>query len=111
MRRGQIYRVLKPEGDPRRQRCFVIVSRQSLIDSAYSTVICAPIFTNGDALSTQVQIGPSEVLKHESWIACDNLRSIRKSELTSFVGSLSWQKVAELDEALRIALAVETVHR
>ena len=107
MRRGDVYRVHRPEGDPKRHRSFVIVSRQRLIDSAYSTVVCAPVFTEGDDLSTQVRVGPEEGLKHESWIVCDNLRSIRKSELTQFLGSLSWSKLAELDEALRIALALE----
>jgi mRNA interferase MazF len=106
MRRGDIYRVPKPEGDPKRHRSFVLVSRQRLIDSAYSTVICAPIFTNGDALSTQVAVGLQEGLKHASWIVCDNLRSLRKLELTQFVGSLSQSKLDEVDEALRIALGL-----
>ena len=107
MRRGEIYRVHKPEGDPKRHRSFVVVSRQTLIDSAYSTVVCAPVFTNGSGLSTQVPVGPNEGLKHESWIVCDNLRSLPKKELTHFVGSLSWSKLAELDDALRVALALE----
>ena len=107
MRRGDIYRVEKPEGDARRYRSFVVVSRQGLIDSAYSTVVCAPVFTNGDGLSTQVSIGQEEGLKHQSWIICDNLRSVRKNELTQFVGSLSWSKLGEVEEALKIALALE----
>jgi mRNA interferase MazF len=107
MRRGEIFRVHKPEGDPKRYRSFVVVSRQELIDSAYATVVCAPVFTNGSGLSTQVAIGPSEGLKHDSWIVCDNLRSLPKADLTQFVGSLSWSKLAELDEVLRIALAVD----
>jgi mRNA interferase MazF len=107
MRRGEIYRVHKPERDPRRYRSFVVVSRQSLIDSGYATVVCAPVFTNGSGLSTQVAIGPNEGLKHDSWVVCDNLRSLPKEELTQFVGSLSWSKLAELDDALRIALALD----
>ena len=107
MRRGEIYRVLKPQGDPRPYRSFVVVSRQSLIDSGYATVVCAPVFTNGSGLSTQVAIWPGEGLKHDSWIVCDNLRSVPKADLTQFVGSLSWSKLAELDEALRIALALD----
>src|SRR6266576_5611649 len=100
MRRGEIYRLHKPEGDPRRHRSFVIVSRQRLIDSAYSTVIAAPIFTEGDGLSTQVAIGPEEGLKHPSWIVCDNLVSLPKSELTQFVGTLSRPKILQLNRAL-----------
>jgi mRNA interferase MazF len=107
MRRGEIYRVHKPERDPRRYRSFVVVSRESLIDSGYATVVCAPVFTNGSGLSTQVAIGPNEGLKHDSWVVCDNLRSLPKEELTQFVGSLSWSKLAELDDALRIALALD----
>jgi len=107
MRRGDIFRVEKPEGDPKRHRSFVVVSRQRLVDSAYSTVICAPIFTNGDDLSTQVSVGPNEGLKHPSWVACDNLRSLRKVDLTQFIGSLSESKLEELDDALRNALALD----
>jgi mRNA interferase MazF len=107
MRRGDIYRVHKPVGDPKRYRSFVVVSRQQLIDSAYSSVICAPVFTNGGELSTQVGIGQEEGMKHQNWIACDNLASISKAELTQFVGLLSWARLAEVDDALRVALAVE----
>jgi mRNA interferase MazF len=107
MRRGEIYRVHKPEGDPKRHRSFVVVSRQTLIDSAYATVICAPVFTNGSGLDTQVAIGEDGGLKHESWIACDNLRSIPKTELIHFVGSLSWSKLGALDNALKVALGLD----
>jgi len=107
MRRGEIYRVHKPEGDPKRYRRFVVVSRQTLIDSAYATVVCAPVFTDGSGLSTQVAIGTNEGMKHHSWVVCDNLRSLPKADLTQFVGSLSWSKLVELDDALRVALALD----
>ena len=82
----------------------MIVSRQILIDSQFSTVVCAPVFTRGDGLSTQVAVGPDEGLKHSSWIMCDNLVSLRKTDLTQFLGSLSRAKLAELDHALKMAL-------
>ncbi len=104
MRRGELYRVFKPGGDPKQYRIFAIVSRQALIDSRYSTVICAPIFSSGEGLSTQIAVGPDEGLKHASWIMCDNLVSIRKSELTAYVGSLSMVKLAELNYALKMSL-------
>ena len=107
MRRGDIYRTHKPEGDPKRHRICVVVSRQVLINSSYSTVVCAPVFTDGEGLSTQVAVGVEEGLKHESWIICDNLRSLRKADLTQFLGSLSHAKLAELDEALKVALALD----
>ncbi len=104
MRRGELYRVSKPGGDPKHFRTFVVVSRQALIDSRFLTVICAPIFTTGEGLSTQIAIGPGEGMKHESWIMCDNLVSLRKSDLTHYVGSLSPRKLSELSRALGMAL-------
>jgi mRNA interferase MazF len=104
MNRGELYRVHKPAGDPKRFRIFVVVSRQALIDSRFSTVICAPVFTSGDALSTQVSVGPDEGLKHESWIMCDNLVSLQKYDLVNYVGSLGPAKVSELNRALGMAL-------
>jgi mRNA interferase MazF len=106
VKRGELYRVYKPGGDPKQYRVFVIVSRQILIDSQFSTVVCAPVFSNGDGLSTQVPVGPDEGLKHSSWIMCDNLVSLRKTDLTNFLGSLARAKLAELDEALKMALDI-----
>ena len=68
---------------------FVVISRQAVIDSRFSTVICAPIYSSFDGLSTQVQVGIEEGLKHDSSIFCDELVSIPKSSLTHFLGTLS----------------------
>ena len=106
MRRGELYRVFKPGGDPKQFRVFAIVSRQAVIDSRFSTVVCAPVFTNGAGLSTQVAVGPDEGLKHPSWIMCDNLVSIRKSDLTNYVGVLPRSKLVELGDALKMALDI-----
>ena len=81
-----------------------MVSRQVLIGSRFSTVICAPIYSTYDGLSTQVSVGIAEGLKHDSSIHCDELISIPKSSLTNFVGSLSNDKIKALNKALKIAL-------
>lgn len=106
MRRGELYRVRRPGGDPKRARTFVVVSRQAVIDSKFSSVICAPVFTEGGGLATQVSIGQNEGLKHVSWIMCDQLVSAPKGKLTDFVGTLSHPKILELNTALRIALDI-----
>ena len=85
----------------------MIVSRQTQIDSRFPTVVCAPILTRGHGFSTQVAVGLDEGLKHESWILCDNLVSLRKVQLTGFVGTLRRAKIQELDRALKMALALE----
>ncbi len=110
MKRGELYRVANPPAkDPRKSRVFVVVSRQVLIDSRFSTVICAPIYSTHAGLSTQVRIGVGEGLKHDSSIHCDELVSLPKSLLTNFVGSLSPQKTEELNRALRVALEIRNL--
>jgi mRNA interferase MazF len=106
MKRGELYRVRKLNADPKRFRIFAVISRQVLIDSKFSTVICAPVFSTGQGLSTQVAVGPEEGLKHPSWIVCDNLISLPKSELTQFVGTLSRPKMFQLNRALIMALEI-----
>ncbi|MGA8279642.1 MAG: type II toxin-antitoxin system PemK/MazF family toxin [Desulfobacterales bacterium] len=90
--------------DPKKFRVFVIVSRQILIDSRFSTVICAPIYTAYEGLSTQVPVGIDEGLKHESGIHCDELISLPKSMLANYVGKLPLEKLHLLERALKIAL-------
>ncbi len=104
MRRGEFYRVRRPDGDKRDSRAYVVVSRQVLIDSRFATVVCAPIYSRGDGLSTQVPVGPDQGLKHDSWIMCDNLVSVQKAQLTDYVGSLTGSLATQLNRALRSAL-------
>ena len=105
MKRGELYRVTKPSSrDPKKSRVFVVVSRQILIDSRFSTVICAPIYSRHDGLSSQVLVGIDEGLKRDSSVHCDELVSMPKSMLTNFVGTLSSEKLEALDKALKVAL-------
>jgi mRNA interferase MazF len=107
MKRGEIYRVAKPPGDdPKQHRYFVVVSRDALITSKFSTVICAPIYTMHDGLSTQVAVGIVEGLKHDSSIHCDALMSLPKSMLIHYAGRLSALKLHELNTALVVALSL-----
>jgi mRNA interferase MazF len=85
---------------------FAIVSHQIVVDSRYSTVICAPIFTRYDGLSTQVAVGINEGLKHDSSIHCDHLVSITKTMLTDFVGSLTPSMMRQLNQCLAFAVEI-----
>jgi len=88
-------------------RLLSIVSRQELIDSSYSTLICAPVYTNYDGISTQVPVGVDEGLKHQSAFRCDELISILKRQLIDYVGILSDTKLYKLGEALIIAVGAD----
>jgi mRNA interferase MazF len=98
--------VRRPPGDTKPARAFVIVSRQALVDSAFSSVVCAPVFSERHGLPTQVAVGRAEGLKHDSAVLCDALMSIEKSRLTDYVGELPPAKVDELDQALAAALGL-----
>lgn len=105
MKRGDLYRVRKPSSrDPKRHRVFLVVSRQVLIDSRFSTVVCAPLYSSHAGLSTQVVVGIEEGLKHDSSVHCDELVSLPKSALTDFIGRLAPNKMEEVGRALAIAL-------
>lgn len=86
----------------------MVVSRQILLDSRFSTVICAPVYSSSDGLSTQVAVGVDEGLKHHSSIHCDELISIPKSSLTHFIGTLSPAKIEALDQALALAVGLDS---
>jgi mRNA interferase MazF len=108
MRRGDLYRVRRPGGgDPKKTRVFAVVSRQTVIDSRFATVICAPVYTRRDGLSTQVDVGAEDGLKHASSLHCDALVSLPKTFLTDFVGTLAPERIHALNQALRIALAID----
>ncbi len=108
MKRGELCLLRKPGSqDPRKQRVFVVVSRQALVDSRFSTVICAPVYSRHDGLSTQVRVGAAEGLKQESSVHCDELVSLPKSALTHFVGSLKPGGLRRMDLALAVALGLD----
>lgn len=102
---GEFYLVRKAGSqDPRKQRVFVVVSRQTLVDSKFSTVIWAPVYSRHDGLSMQARVGTAEGLKNESSSHCDELVSIPKSALTHYVGSVKATVLEQLDQALAISL-------
>jgi mRNA interferase MazF len=107
IRRGHLYRVRHPSGDAKRSRVVVVVSRGAHLASRFSTAICAPVYTQRGGLASEVEVGPNEGLKHASAILCDVLTSFPRTQLTDYVGSLGPAKLAELTQALRVALEIE----
>lgn len=108
VKRGDLYRVLRAtKRDPKTFRIFVVVGREEVIESTYSTIICAPVYSNCLGIETEVEVGIDEGLQHHSCIRCDELFSLHKSVLTNYVGRLSKGKLQELSHALKIALVIE----
>lgn len=108
MNRGELYLVRKPGGDdPKKQRVMVIVSRQSLLRTTYNSVVCAPVFSQGHNINTEVEVGVEEGLKHPCVIQCDGLASFPRAALTHYIGTLGPAKLLELNKALLAALDLD----
>jgi mRNA interferase MazF len=106
--RGQIYRSREriPErgGKP---GFYVVVSRSFIADhDDVSTVICAPIYSEVLALTTEVVLSQEDGLPRTCSIRCDFLTLMFKSKLTHFVATLSPPKLRELNRALAVALGL-----
>jgi mRNA interferase MazF len=106
VKRGDLYRVYRGSRyDPKDYRVFLVVSRQSLVDATFSSVVCAPVYSRYAGYATQVELGVDEGLKHDSAVFCDELVSLPKSKLTDYIGALSAAKMQAVNAALRVALA------
>lgn len=106
MTRGEIYRTRErvPErgGKP---GFYVVVSRPFVADNDdVSTVICAPVYSKVLGLTTEIVLGVDDGLPRTSAVRCDFLTLMFKSRLTQFVGTLSLEKIRELNRALMVAL-------
>ena len=108
MNRGEVYRTREraPErgGKP---GFYVVVSRQFIAENDdVSTVVCAPVYSEVLGLSTEVVLGPADGLPRQSAVRCDFLALMFKRKLTTYVSTLSPGKLAELGEALAVALEI-----
>jgi mRNA interferase MazF len=65
------------------------------------------VYSRGEGLITEVAIGPPEGLKHPSVLRCDEVTGLRRTLLRDYVGSLSPEKLREVNRALAIALDID----
>lgn len=84
---------------------YVVVSRAFIAENDdVATVICAPVYSEVLGLSTEVVIDSGDGVAKRSAIRCDFLTLMFKRQLTHFAGSLSSERLVELDKALMAAL-------
>ena len=106
LRRGELYLVPFPPNDPRAARVFLVVSRQRFLEADHSTALCVPVYSNFHGLATEVLVDEADGLKHISALQCDLVTSLRRSQLTNYIGSLSADKMALVNRALATALGI-----
>lgn len=84
-------------------RPVVILTRNSA-PMGMNNIIVAPITSTIRGISTEVRVGEAEGLHHESVISCDNISTIDKRNLHTYVGVLDPNKLLVLHETVIFAL-------
>ena len=103
MQRGDVYDVDVPDVG---RRPAVIVTRNTLIGLQPSLAF-ARITTRVRGLRTEVPVGRTEGLDHDSVVNCGDLFTIDKRRIVRPRGSLGPAAMAHLREALAIALELD----
>lgn len=106
MRRGEIYRAKDKVAERGLKPGFyVVVSRNFVADNEHiSTVVCAPVYSEILGLRSEVVLGREDGMSHDSALRCDFLMLMFKRKLTRFVGTLTAEKIEQLNQALHYAL-------
>lgn len=103
MNRGEVYDVDWPGLGA---RPAVIVTRPSAIPHLANVTVVL-ITTRVRGLPTEVELGTAHGLIEGSVVNCDNVLTIPKSALARHRGALGPAELQRLDDALRIALALD----
>ena len=112
MRRGEIRwaSLATPDGaSPGFRRPVLVVQSNEFNDSRIQTVICAVITSN-----TRLANAPGNVLlskkasglKKQSVVNVSQMNTIDRRFLSKFLGRLPAQKLREVDDGIRLALAI-----
>ena len=106
MRRGEIYRTKEKLAERGHKPGFYVVVSRNFVahNDDVSTVICAPVYGEILGLRSEVELGPEDGLPRDSALRCDFLTLMFKKKLTHFVGTLSSDKLKDLNRALQYAL-------
>ncbi len=91
---------------PDRRRPVLVLTRQEVIGHLHSVTV-APITRTVRGIPSEVVIGTESGLKTTSAINLDNLATVPKDELHSFIGTVSPQVLDAIREALLFALGFD----
>ena len=83
----------------------VVVTRDTALPIV-TAVVCVLVTSNVHGHVAEVQIGPEEGLEHECAANCDNIFTLPKAVLSRRRGRLGPAKLAQLDQALSVALGL-----
>lgn len=102
--RGEIWYYHFPKPD--KKRPVLVLTRDSIIPYLNEVTI-APITSVIRGIPTEVNVGSAEGLSKESAVNLDHLQTVTKSQLKTFVGSVSEDKMSEVMKAILFALGFQ----
>ena len=102
--RGEIWQFSFPKPD--RRRPVLVLTRQEILGHLTSVTV-APITRTIRGISSEVVIGVEYGLKETSAINLDNVATVSKAGLRSFVGTVSGEVLEQVRGALLFALGFD----
>jgi mRNA interferase MazF len=88
-------------------RPVVILSVDRFNASPAGLIIVLPITTRAKGIPSHVEVLAGEAnLKQKSFIKCEDVRSISKERLSSYVGNISKQTMSQVEDKMRILLGL-----
>jgi len=106
MNQGDVYWYTFKEPDKRRP--VVILTRDSAIPYL-TTVTIAPITTTIRTIPSEVVLSQADGLMTECAANCDNLQTVAKSKLGSYITHLPAERLREFREAIGFALGFDAL--
>src|SRR6266850_4264512 len=96
LNRGEIW--LHEFGKPDKRRPVLILTRAKAI-RFLNTVTVASITSTIRGLASEVQVGVDEGLKHDCVVNLHNVQTVEQSDLHTFIGTVSREKMAQVCRA------------
>ncbi len=90
---------------PAGPRPVVILTRDAVL-SRLDSIVVALVTRNVRDLPSEVRLGRREGLPRPCVVNLDNIVTVPKSRLTRRLGTLSQEKLAELNRAIKLALDI-----
>lgn len=104
MKQGEIY--WYPFATPDKRRPVLILTRTSALRFLSSATV-APITTTIRGIPTEVALGLQDGLSSDCAVNLDNIQTIQKAKLGTFIASLSPEKMQLVKQALHFALSLD----
>lgn len=103
MQRGEVrwYRLARPD----KRRPVLVLTRDSVIASL-NEVTVAPITTNIRDIPSEAALSTDDGMPRNCAVNCDHLQTVPQSRLGALLTTLSTEKMHQVTEAVRFALAL-----